>query len=66
MRKTSRVGKTGSNRFIIEETYQREVSEDELKSISVSLANDIERLQSELDDTRAKLQEIKKLVGEKT
>lgn len=65
MRKKSKIQKLQSGRFLIEEGYEREVTEDELKSISVSLANDIVRLQSELDDAKARLQEIKKLLGEK-
>ena len=65
MRKKSKIQKLQSGRFLIEEAYERDVSEDELKSISVSLENDVERLQSELDDAKARLQEIKKLLGEK-
>jgi len=65
LRKKSKIQKLQSGRFLIEEGYEREVTEDELKSISVSLANDIVRLQSELDDAKARLQEIKKLLGEK-
>jgi len=65
LRKKSKIQKLQSGRFLIEEGYEREVSEDELKSISVSLENDVERLQSELDDAKARLQEIKKLLGEK-
>lgn len=65
MRKKSKIQKLQSGRFLIEEGYEREVTEDELKSISVSLENDIVRLQSELDDAKARLQEIKKLLGEK-
>jgi len=65
MRKKSRVEKLESGRFLIEEGYEREVSEDELRAIKVSLEHDVERLRSELTDAEARLKEIKRLLGEK-
>jgi len=64
MKKKSKVLKSG-DKFLISETWEREVSEDELKAIQVSVENDITRLESELEDAKARLQEMKKLLGEK-